>query len=129
MNINEKYIVPSDTSSEELAYPTLKFHIQIREEWSEFLRASFEGNIEKVVALSGKDDVFIDQSDASGVSALMIASYHGHTEIATFLLEKGAYVNKQENDGWSALTLASTNGHNEVVKMLLDKGAQVDMQN
>ena len=61
----------------------------------------------------------------SGLSALMIASQNGHTEVVKLLLGKGAQVNMQENSGWSALMIASENGHTEVVKLLLEK---VNMQ-
>ncbi len=70
----------------------------------------------------------INMQDHDGRSALMSASYNGHTEMAALLLEKGAHIDMQDNDGCSALMLASYIGHSEVAALLLEKGAHIDMQ-
>ena len=57
------------------------------EQWSEFLKASFDGHEGKVEMLL---DSIIDEQDDKGQSALMIASSCGHTKVIKSLLNKGA---------------------------------------
>ena len=56
-----------------------------------------------------------------GLTALMMASANGHTEIVKLLLDKGADVNVKNTYGITALFTASVHGHTEIVKLLLDK--------
>ena len=61
-------------------------------------------------------------------SALMLACYHGNSEIVKMLLEKGAKVNLQNEKKVSALMLAATEGNVEVMKQLLEGGADVNLK-
>ncbi len=67
----------------------------------------------------------MNMQNNDGLSALMIASENGHSNVIKVLIEKGAQVNMQNNDGLSALMIASENGHSNVVKVLIEKGAQL----
>ncbi len=62
----------------------------------------------------------------NGVTALMIASNHGHDKIVKMLLAEGAKVDAKNNNGMTALMFASKNGHDKVVTMLLAEGAEVN---
>lgn len=55
-------------------------------------------------------------------TALLIASSHGHSQIATLLISKGADV-RASND--EALLVAATLGHADVVRVFLKTGANV----
>ena len=46
-----------------------------------------------------------------GFTALILASFHGHTEIAQALLAAGADKEAKNNDGWTTLIHASYRGH------------------
>ncbi len=56
--------------------------------------------------------------DNYGRSALMLASFYGHIEVAAQLLENGANIDMQDFDGYSALMFASSNGHIKFVQLL-----------
>jgi ankyrin repeat protein len=61
-----------------------------------------------------------------GLTALMIASGEGYTEIASLLIESGADVNAHcYYGGDTALMVASRYGHQEIAKLLIEKGANV----
>jgi ankyrin repeat protein len=57
-------------------------------------------------------------------TALMKASFNGHTEIVTMLLDNGADVNAKNEHDWTALDWASYNEHTSVV-VLLEKAKKV----
>ena len=72
----------------------------------------------------------VNASDKDGWTALCIASYAGHEEIAVMLLAAGAKVNARitqaDASGSTALMLAALNGHAGIVKLLLRHGADVN---
>ena len=104
---------------------------------AKLIQASEKGNFADVQAVltDGADINATEVREDSGVfvrglTALMMASANGHTEIVKLLLGKGAEVNvKNTDDGVTALFMASANGHTEIVKLLLDKGADVNVKN
>ncbi|KAJ3225625.1 phosphate system positive regulatory protein pho81 [Chytriomyces hyalinus] len=59
-------------------------------------------------------------------SSLSIACEHGHTEIATLLLSKGASL-VLNNDGLSPLHLAARAGHADLLSLLIKHGGDVDL--
>ena len=59
-----------------------------------------------------------------GWTALMLAAYGGHVEIAKLLLEGGADVHAATKDGWTALMAATR--HVEMVKLMLETGADAN---
>ena len=59
------------------------------------------------------------------MTALMLASYHGHLDVVVSLLEEGSDVNVGNLLG-TPLSFAVRRGHLEVVKALLDHGADVN---
>ena len=58
------------------------------------------------------------------MTALMLASARGHSEIVKILLDKGAEIHVRDFQDQTALMMASENGHLEVVKVLLKAGAR-----
>jgi ankyrin repeat protein len=59
-------------------------------------------------------------------SPLIIAAQHGHIEVVTLLVERGANLDARDDNGWTALIRASFKGHLAVVKFLSDKGASIN---
>lgn len=95
---------------------------------SEFLHAAAKtGDIEAV--RRNLLDVAVDVPDSSSLTALMHASFHGHTEVVRVLLDWGASIDLTTNNGKTALMYASMWGRIDVVKMLLGKGANLDLVN
>jgi len=91
--------------------------------WTGLMRASFDGDTATVTKLLLDEKVKPNEADNDGRTALMLASYQGHTEIVIKLLEKNANPNQANKEGGTALIFAPQNGHTEVVTKLLEKGA------
>jgi ankyrin repeat protein len=91
----------------------------------QLIQAAEDGNLTAAqAAIANGADV---NTRLIGTTALMVASYQGHTDIVKLLLEKGVDVNsKATENNITALFPASQNGHTEVVKLLLGKGADVN---
>ena len=64
-----------------------------------------------------------------GVTALSWAALLDNTEIAKFLIEKGADVNAKSRDGSTPLHSAAFLGHTEIAELLIQKGADVNPKN
>lgn len=64
-----------------------------------------------------------------GMTALMYASWRGHTEIVERLINSGADVNAVSDTGATALFYASYEGHEDIIGLLLDLGnADTDLK-
>ena len=73
----------------------------------------------RVLVDAGAD---VDDTSASGTSALIIAAHSGHGPLGIYLLEQGAQVNAAEA-GYTALHAAVLRSEIELVKSLLEHGA------
>jgi len=62
-------------------------------------------------------------------SAFMWACDFGRTNVAEFLLDKGADLAVQNQDGQTGLHLAACSGHLDTVKMLLERRPPLEVQN
>lgn len=118
---------------------------------AEFLEAVKKGNLEKVRASLHTDPTLLNAHDEKGLSAVLLAAYHGHKDIADFLAsnkpnlnifeastagkiervralisKEPQLVNSYSTDGFTPLHLASFFGHAEIVKMLLEKKVSVN---
>ncbi|MGZ8536860.1 MAG: ankyrin repeat domain-containing protein [Flavisolibacter sp.] len=71
----------------------------------------------------------IDEKDAKGYTALIIAAYNNQTTIVSILLNAGANPDSQDLAGNSALMGASFRGYPEVAELLLNAGANPDLRN
>ena len=69
----------------------------------------------------------MNDADASGASALVVAAHSGHGSFAQMLLERGADPNAA-GAGYAALHAAVLRGDVGLVKALLAKGAKADKQ-
>ncbi len=85
------------------------------------LFAARSGDLEsaKLLAAAGAN---VDDKDAQGVSATMFAAHSGFTDLAEFLLERGADPNA-DGAGFSALHIAIHRRDERLVRALLEKGA------
>ena len=95
-------------------------------EISDIIEASMNGRTEIVEKMLLENGADVNAKDNDGLTALIGASWSGHTKTATMLLENGADVNAKDNDNWTALIGASENKQTEIVRMLLKNGAKVN---
>src|SRR5512132_1350189 len=116
-------------------------------ETEHFLDVVQRGKTEEVSRLLVEDESLL-RAERSGVSAIRIAVYHGHPEIARLLLERGAVLdvfdasatgqtarlrellsgdrslaNAVASDGFTPLGLAAFFGHADAARLLLASGA------
>ena len=89
--------------------------------------AAFAGNLDEVKRLL-EEGTAVDVPDLEGRTALMWASFNGHTAVNALLLENGAAINAREVNGRTALMYASSGPYPETVELLLEKGADVNVQ-
>ena len=92
-----------------------------------------EEGISQIKKLLKKDD--INAKDKNGWTALMFASYNGHTDIVKELIKLDADVNIQTTKTddnilklSTALMIATINSHIEIVEILINNGADVNKQ-
>src|SRR3990172_1504749 len=85
-----------------------------------FFSACKNGNVEALNSLLLKYSAnIVNQTIENRVTPLFIASYKGHVEVVSLLLNKGANVNQARKDGYTPLYIASQNGHINIVHLLL----------
>jgi ankyrin repeat protein len=97
----------------------------------ELIQAAAAGDTSKVLQLlnsgANVNDAFErDDSELSGMTALMAASSRGHSELVQLLIKRGANVNLKHYSGTTALMSAAGSGDESTVKALLDAGADVN---
>ena len=64
--------------------------------------------------LEAKSD--ITSEEVSGGTALGVAAFQGHRELASLLVKKGSKVNAVNSKGYNALMLAAIHGHGDIVE-------------
>ncbi len=85
-------------------------------------------NYFEAIALSERPKI-LSLRDSKGYSALMLACYHGQTDLVRTFLEWGADPNDKDFGGNSVLMGATFKSHIEVVKLLLFYGADPGLTN
>ncbi len=115
-----------------------------------FFEAVKAGNLDEVQRLVGATPALAGVRDANGVSGILIATYHGHRDVAATLVDMGAPVDIFEasalgltdriaslvrehparvsayaQDGFYPLGLAAFFGHLDAVRALIAAGADV----
>ena len=99
----------------------------------ELMNAAARGDIRKVVQLLDHGlNVNVafprDESEFSGMTALMVASMHSYPELVEVLIKRGADVNLKRYVGDTALMLAARSGNVKTVTALLRAGANPNAQ-
>jgi len=92
------------------------------------LKAAYRNDIATVKSLLAQGADVNATMGESGWTALILASSEGHTELARFLLTKGAAVNTRDCVDNTALIREVVYGHTEIVELLLANGAAVDLK-
>lgn len=92
--------------------------------------AVVDGHGESAVVLlrRGGAKLSVQQRSRSGMTLLMLASWHGHETALQCLLKQGAIVDARDPGGRSALHFAAVGGHLGTVRLLLAAGADVEAQ-
>lgn len=88
----------------------------------DIFKASADGDLIAVTAAL-KNGQKANAFDEFRRTALMYASYNGHTEILRLLIKNGAEVNLKDNEGRTALMMASSGPFPDAVRLLLDNYA------
>lgn len=70
-----------------------------------------------------KGGLDVDARDAKGNTLLMLASYHGKTEVVKLLLKSGATVDLRNDKGQTPLGGVAFKGYADIATLLLDAGA------
>jgi ankyrin repeat protein len=117
----------------------------------DFFSAIESGHADQVRGLLSADPQLVNAKDEAGLSAVLLATYHGRNEIAKLLIDRGARLdifeaaatgtqdrveqllhkdpgslNSCSADGWMPLHLAVFFGRINIVHLLLNKGAQIN---
>ena len=66
----------------------------------------------------------VNGSNQAGVTALMLAAYHGQLEMVRALTDHGADVNATDRDGFTAAMLAHHSHREDIVSLLVARGAR-----
>ncbi|XP_030843250.1 ankyrin repeat and protein kinase domain-containing protein 1-like [Strongylocentrotus purpuratus] len=92
------------------------------------------GDVQKIQSLIVSEDksedsggVDVNCSDASGKTALHIASENGHLQTVKCLTNLGAKLNVVDANLQTSVHLCSQNGHLHVVELLVNEGADIDV--
>ncbi|XP_063417718.1 uncharacterized protein LOC134700292 [Mytilus trossulus] len=74
----------------------------------------------------GAHDNLINKPMDTGITPLMAASFNGHTDIVTFLLDINVAFDSADQNESTALHYACLNNHVDIVLLLVSHGAEVD---
>src|SRR5687767_9324547 len=90
-----------------------------------FHDACAAGEAEKAKAMLMNDPTLLDRRSPDGYPPLGLAIFFGNTDLAKFLIEKGADVNAaaQNSQRVAPLHAAAAVCDHEIIRMLLDRGA------
>jgi ankyrin repeat protein len=113
------FILSSAVSVVVVAQPSMQIEV--------LHEAAFAGNLDEVKRLL-EEGAVVDVPDPDGRTALMWASFNGHTAVDALLLEHGAAIDAREVNGRTALMYASSGPFAGTVGLLLEKGADVNAQ-
>jgi ankyrin repeat protein len=117
----------------------------------DFIAAVKTGQIERVLALLDMDPSLVEARSDGGTTAVVLATYYGHPQVARLLIDRGAEVdiftaamtgsldraralldeqpdliNAFAPDGFQPLGLAAFFGHLPLVELFLERGVQVN---
>ena len=96
--------------------------------------AAAKGDVQKIQSLidledksEDSDGVDVNCSDASGKTALHIASENGHLQTVKCLTHHGAKANVIDANLQTSVHLCSKKGHLHVVELLVNEGADIEI--
>src|ERR1700737_469050 len=78
--------------------------------------AAESGDLATVTILIKEDPRLVEAKDWANLTPLHLAVFHGHQDVVTFLLDKGANVNARTTDGITPLHEAAQIGSKELVE-------------
>jgi len=87
--------------------------------------AAFTGNMDELQKLVTAKNV--NDTDITGQTALLFATFQEHADAVRFLVENGADVNRQTRDGNTALHMAVYKNNLEIARFLCENGADVNI--
>lgn len=118
----------------------------------DFLNAARTGNVARLKELLATDATLLNQSNANGQSAVMLAKYHRQGQAVEYLLsespeltlheaaavgamevvrhvirERGRLIDTHAKDGFTALALAAFFGNTEIAEFLINQGANLNL--
>jgi hypothetical protein len=70
----------------------------------------------------------VDESDFTGATALHYAAMNGRSEVAEYLISRGASLKRVASGGQTALHYAARKGHIELIKLLVKAGADPSLR-
>jgi 7,8-dihydropterin-6-yl-methyl-4-(beta-D-ribofuranosyl)aminobenzene 5'-phosphate synthase len=88
--------------------------------------AVIKGDLDAVQAILKADADLLEARSSDNFTPLLLASIHGQTAIARFLIEKGANIHAGDNENSTPLHNAAASGHPNIVSLLIDKGARIN---
>ena len=100
------------------------------------VKAATEGDLEWIVDLLDADpnlletDVSLYKEDrqlGETGTPLHVAAWFGHTYVAHYLLDRGAYINARDQGGRTPLHHALEAGGHEMRDLLIERGADIDV--
>ena len=92
------------------------------------LDAAANGDLDEVKRYLD-DGVHVDTQDEYGHTALLFAAMKGHTDVATFLIEKNANINAADTlSKHSVLHWSAAGGHSDIVTALVNAGADINIR-
>jgi ankyrin repeat protein len=95
-----------------------------QDQLTQLMRASAKGDLNAVNSLLAKGADPNVQNTVHGLSALMFASYFGHTAVVDVLVEKGAKITMKDAMGAEPIDWAILGEHPALVKAYSSKGAR-----
>ncbi|WP_409341206.1 ankyrin repeat domain-containing protein [Paenibacillus sp. MBLB4367] len=124
---NENGISPILLASYYGALPIADF-IRARKVRLTLHEAAALGDLAQVRASIDEAGMNVEAISKDGFSALGLASFFGHRDVAAYLLEKGADVNARSHNQMKVMPLHSAVAHRQaaIVELLLAKGANVN---
>ena len=88
--------------------------------------AIIKGDLNAVQAILETDESLLENRNPDNLTPLLLASIHGQTEIARFLIEKGADIHAGDNENSTSLHNAAARGHLDIISLLIDNAARVN---
>jgi ankyrin repeat protein len=92
--------------------------------------AAAAGKFDAVAHLVYTHPDAIDAYAEDGFTSLGLSCYFGQSEVARYLVLKGANVNLSSNNGFNVFPIhsAAAGNYTEIVRMLIENGAQVNVK-